>query len=425
MLISFKADQSVRLCCSNILQGESLRVGYINTVGGASGDMLIASMLDLGLSVEDLKTYLRRLDVRGFELSIVKSKRAGMPGTHLDVILDHEGSEVRSIKNFVTILEASDIPDDVKDDCVRIFNLIGKAESNVHGVPEENVHLHELGTIDTLIDVVGVIAGLRLLKIDKLYCSSLPMGSGTVKTQHGLLPVPVPATAEIFKLANIPVHPVASSSPPTGEMVTPTGAAILGSIAEFSQPVFTIDDTGCGLGTKNPETYPNVLTLVTGVVESSEINPKLTLIETNIDDSTGETLGYVFDQVLSLGARDAWMTPVQMKKNRPGVQISVLVDSELMDLVIQFLLKETSTFGVRTRGIQRVEAERTIRNVQCEYGTGRVKFKIIDEREISAHPEYEDCKRLAYENQVTLRQVYETLVKKASLKETTGSLHID
>ena len=143
MLISFKADQSVRLCCSNILQGESLRVGYINTVGGASGDMLIASMLDLGLSVEDLKTYLRRLDVRGFELSIVKSKRAGMTGTHLDVILDHEGSEVRSIKNFVTILEASDIPDDVKDDCVRIFNLIGKAESNVHGVPEENVHLHE------------------------------------------------------------------------------------------------------------------------------------------------------------------------------------------------------------------------------------------------------------------------------------------
>ena len=386
-----------------------MKIGYVNTLGGASGDMLIASLIDSGLNIEDLKAHLNRLNVGGFDLSAVKGKRAGMSGTHLDVKLDAEGTKIRGINNFVEVVESSEMSDDVKKDCVKIFNLIGRAEANVHGVREKDIHLHELGTVDTLVDVVGTIVGLKLLNVEKLYCSPIPIGSGTVKTDHGILAVPVPATAEIFKLSNIPVYPVSSSMPATGEMVTPTGAAILGAIAEFSQPVFKIESTGCGLGTRNPPSYPNVITFTTGMASVVQSQTRLSLVETNIDDSTGETLGYVFEQIFSMGARDVWMTSIQMKKNRPGIQLSVLVDSELTDAVVEFILMETSTFGVRTRFIDRVEAGRTTREVECKYGMAKVKFKILNEKEIAAHPEYEDCKKLAHENKVTLLEVYEAI----------------
>ena len=381
----------------------------MNTIGGASGDMLIASLIDSGLSIDDLKSQLNLLDVGGFELSVVKDKRAGMVGTHLDVDLDREGAEIRGISNFVNVVENSGISESAKKTCIDIFTLIGQAEANVHGVSENAVHLHELGTVDTLVDVVGTIVGLEMLQIGRVYCSPLPLGSGTVRTDHGLLAVPAPATAEIFRLTGTPVYPVGSSLPSTGEMVTPTGAAILGTIAEFSQPVFKIESTGCGLGTRNPDSYPNVITITTGTDGQVMAESKLTLIETNIDDSTGETLGYVFEQILSMGARDVWLTPIQMKKNRPGIQLSTLVDSELADAVIEYVLTETSTFGIRTRHINRVEAGRRIKEIECKYGVAKVKFKILDNKEISAHPEYEDCKKLAHENHVTLQEVYDAI----------------
>lgn len=394
-----------------------MKIGYVNTLGGASGDMLIASLIDSGLNIEHLQSQLELLNVGGFDLSVVKDKRAGMSGTHLDVDLDGEGAKIRGISNFVDTVENSRISDDVKKTCIKIFDLIGQAEANVHGVPGKDVHLHELGTVDTLVDVVGTIVGLELLHIEKVYCSPLPLGSGTVKTDHGVLAVPAPATAEIFKLADIPVYPVGSSLPSTGEMVTPTGAAILGVIAEFSQPIFKIESTGCGLGTRNPDSYPNVITFTTGTSNHAQADSKLTLIETNIDDSTGETLGYVFEQILSMGARDVWMTSIQMKKNRPGIQLSTLVDSQLADAVIEYILMETSTFGVRTRYIDRVEAGRETEEIECKYGIAKVKFKILDKKVISVHPEYEDCKKLAHENHVTLQEVYDAIKQKLYLAD--------
>ena len=236
-----------------------MKIGYVNTLGGASGDMLIASLIDSGLNIEHLRSQLELLNVGGFDLSVVKEKRAGMSGTHLDVDLDGEGAKIRGISNFVNTVENSGISDSVKNTCIKIFDLIGQAEANVHGVHSNDVHLHELGTVDTLVDVVGTIVGLELLHIEKVYCSPLPLGSGTVRTDHGVLSVPAPATAEIFKLAGVPVYPVGVSLPSTGEMVTPTGAAILGVIAEFSQPIFKIESTGCGLGTRNPDSYPKTV----------------------------------------------------------------------------------------------------------------------------------------------------------------------
>ena len=394
-----------------------MKIGYVNTLGGASGDMLIASLIDSGLNIEHLRSQLELLNVGGFDLSVVKEKRAGMSGTHLGVDLDGEGAKIRGISNFVDTVENSGISDSVKRTCIKIFDLIGQAEANVHGVRNNDVHLHELGTVDTLVDVVGTIVGLELLHIEKVYCSPLPLGSGTVRTDHGVLSVPAPATAEIFKLAGIPVYPVGASLPSTGEMVTPTGAAILGVIAEFSQPIFKIESTGCGLGTRNPDSYPNVITFTTGIRNQAQVDSKLTLIETNIDDSTGETLGFVFEQILSMGARDVWMTSIQMKKNRPGIQLSTLVDSELADAVIEYILMETSTFGVRTRYIDRVEAGRKTEEIECKYGIAKVKFKILDKKEISAHPEYEDCKRLANENHVTLQEVYDAIKQKLYLAD--------
>ena len=373
-----------------------MRVAYVQAMGGASGDMLLASLIDAGLKMKSLEEIVDLLGIRGVTFKESKSQRNAVSGTHVDVILDSEAERPRRWQDFVSMVEASSFSPNVKNKARRIFALIGEAESKVHGSDVEHVHLHELGTLDTLVDVVGVIAGLEILGVEKLFCSSLPTGSGTVQTAHGRVMVPAPATETILSMTSAPSHGPLTSMPSTGEMLTPTGAAILGSIAEFDAPVMKIELVGYGLGTRNPDSYPNALSLTIGEIDEEKTSKGLKLLETNLDDSTGEILGYVQQYLIAkAGIRDVWTTPISMKKDRPGVMLSVLVESSAEAETASFILRETSSLGIRTRTVERIIAERSIEELSLAIGTCNVKIKSLGGQVVSASPEFEDCKKIA------------------------------
>ena len=392
-----------------------VKVAYIHAIGGASGDMLLASMIDAGLSLNELRELVDTLGVSGIEFSVTKQDRLGVSGTHLNVELSDEASSSHRWQDFVTRVKSSGLSDDIKELSSHIFSLIGQTEAKIHGSDPDHVHLHELGTLDTLIDVVGVLRSLEIMGIEKVYCSSLPTGSGTVRSRHGLLPVPAPATAEILASTGTPSYPPPTNLPSTGEMLTPTGAAILGSIAEFVAPVIEITNVGYGLGTRNPKSYPNVLSLTIGELVSEPDSTDLVLLETNIDDITGELLGYVQEKLLDAGARDVWFTPIQMKKNRPATLLSTLVDADFKDLVVKILFTETTTLGIRVRNVERVLADRRIEKFRSSLGEVHVKVKILDGVPISVSPEYEDCKNISKLKSLPLIEVIDLIKHEAAV----------
>ena len=390
-----------------------MKAAYVNAIGGASGDMLLASLVDCGLDIEALSATLNMIGVSDFQLEPHLEDRQGVNGTYLDVQIDKADNRKRTPAEFVSLVKAAPISEKSKSRCIEVFNLIGEAEGALHGEDPGDVHLHELGTVDTLIDVAGVILGLEMLSIEKIYCSPLPTGSGTVKTQHGLLPVPAPATAFIMASRNIPCYPPPTHLPSTGEMVTPTGMALLAVLADFSQPIMNINTIGYGLGTRNPESYPNVLSIWIGEPTVPQNKNGIVLLETNLDDTTGETLGYVQENLLQMGARDVWFTPIQMKKNRPGITLSCLVNELDKINIADFIMLETSTLGIRVRPVERIEAERTIERFQASIGEIGVKLKKKDGVVVSVSPEYEDCKKIAIESNIPLQKVYSVVQQEA------------
>lgn len=387
---------------------------YIDALHGASGDMLLSSLLDLGLPVSFLENLTKKLGVDDLiVLKMTNSKRNGVSGTHLDVIIDSSELHNYRWQDFVDIVKKSDFSDYVKNTTSNIFNLIGRAESEVHGIDINQVEFHELGTLDTLFDVVGVISAIEELSIDKIYCSSLPRGSGTVNTAHGVLPVPPPATVKILEITQAPSFSPTNSMISTGEMITPTGTAILSTISDFASPAMKIYSSGCGLGTRDPDSYPNVTRVHMGSLLDDQSktfsNTELLLLETNIDDTSGEILGYVLEKLLDMGAKDVWYTPIQMKKNRPAIILSVLIDKDCFADISGFMFRETSTLGIRVRDINRVEAERRIEKFESTLGKVNIKIKMLDGLFVGAYPEYEDCKSIAVSTGISLFEVYNTL----------------
>jgi uncharacterized protein (TIGR00299 family) protein len=391
-----------------------LKVAYIHSIGGISGDMLLSSLVDLGLDLDDLKRELDNIGVVGFEFILSQADRNGVKGTHVDVKLDDHGKSVRSITDFVEIVKNSNLTEFVKNKSIEVFSLIGLAESKVHNVSLEEIHLHELGTVDTLVDVIGVIWGFEKLGFTKIFCSPLPIGSGTFKSSHGILPVPAPATAEIIRINRIPVYPPPANNPPTGELLTPTGTAIVSVLAEFSQPIIYIDKIGYGLGTRNPEFYPNVLSIWQGDLVEIDSSDGLLKMETNIDDSTGEIIGYVKEQLFTMGVKDVWVTAIQMKKNRPGVMLSVLLPSNLKSKVSDFLFNETSTLGIRIQTVDRIEAKRELLLFESSYGPINIKAKYLNGKMISCLPEYEDCRLIADKKHIPLTNILKIVEQEAS-----------
>jgi len=399
-----------------------MRIGYVDCFSGASGDMLVGALLDAGLDLDALRRELNKLPLEGYELTLEEQMRHGIRGTKFDVVLcscaQHGGYHHRHLPDIEALIEGSALSPQVKSRCLSTFHRLARAEARVHGTSVDKIHFHEVGAVDSIVDVVGFIAGLELLGVEVLYSSPLVLGGGTVQTEHGLLPAPAPATLEILAQVGAPLrrHPQADT-----ELLTPTAAALLADMAVFhpwaqgQQPPMTMDAVGYGFGTRELN-WPNAVRIWLGET-SSLMQDEVVLLECNLDDATGETLAYTLERCLAAGALDAWLTPIQMKKNRPGIKLSLLATSDLVAALSDLILRETPTLGVRYTTYQRRKAARQIRTVRTPWGEVHVKEKILDGAIVSLSPEYEDCARLAHEANVPLAKVYEAAEQsgKASL----------
>ena len=392
---------------------------YFDCFSGISGDMALGALLDAGLSLDALRAELDKLQLDGWSVDAERGLRRYLSGTRALVHAPEQATH-RHLSDVQSIIDVSALAPELKLRAIHVFTLLAEAEGQVHGIPAGQVHFHEVGALDAIIDIVGVIAGLALLGIKEVYASALPLGTGWARAAHGALPLPAPAVLALLAGAHAPTIPDDTSF----ELVTPTGAALLAGLAEFRRPPMRIDRVGYGLGARDLE-RPNVLRVWLGEVDkpisrqadkqiegnsvsqSPIPNPQSPiLLETNIDDQPAEQLAYAIEQLFALGALDAWLAPIQMKKGRAATLLSTLVPAELEDAAVALLMRETSTLGLRRRAVERHVAEREIVDVETPLGRVRVKRKRWHGQDLGAAPEYEDCARLARAHGLPLREVY-------------------
>jgi len=390
------------------------KVAYFDCFSGASGDMIIGSLLDAGLDFKVLKKGLAGLDFHGYELTAEKVLRSSITATKFNVVLveeEHEPSHEslhhhRGLSEILNIINTGNIPDNVKLKSSEIFRKLGQVEAGIHGVPLEEVHFHELGAVDTIIDIVGTVFALETLKIERVYSSPLAVGSGTVKTAHGILPVPAPATLQILANAGAPIINAPPSENPPGELLTPTGAVLITYLASgFRQPKLKLEKVGYGAGNKQFSTWPNVVRIWIGEEDDAANDDGLVLLETNIDDMNPQIYGYLMEKLFAEKAADVWFTPIQMKKNRPAIMLSVLAPSTLEGKLSEIIMKETSTLGIRSRAVSRHMAQREIIEFDSSLGRAHAKIKRFGQDILAVSPEYDDCRRLALEHNLPLHEV--------------------
>jgi uncharacterized protein (TIGR00299 family) protein len=384
-------------------------IAYLDCHSGISGNMFLGALLDAGLSFADLQRVLATLPLSGYELQYERFSDKGIQGSHFDVHLTEEDQPTRHLTDIQRILHAAPLAPRVRELALSIFQKLAEAEAHVHGTSIAEVHFHEVGAVDAIMDIVGAAWAIETLGIAQIYASPLPLSGGHVKTAHGLLPVPAPATLEILRRVSAPWRP----SPAEGEMVTPTGAAILATCARFEQPAMTIERVGYGFGRKTFP-WPNCLRACLGsplgsTAPTSDETPDtdwVGVLACNIDNMTGEALGDLMERLLAIGALDVSYLPLHMKKNRPAVMLTVICQFTESERLSRFILAETSTLGVRVQQVQRRKAQRSQEQIVTPLGPLRVKVKRLGARIISAAPEYEDCRRLAREKQVSLEEIY-------------------
>lgn len=379
-----------------------MRVLYFDGFAGISGDMTVGALLDLGLEFAVLENEIARLGLRGYQLRVSKVKRAGFAATKFDVEVDEAQQPARTFVGIREMIEQSALSDGVKGRSMRIFAKLAEAEARVHGSSVDHVHFHEVGAVDSIIDIVGAAIGFEFLGVEKYISSPLRVGFGSLKAAHGLMPIPAPGTAELLR--GLPVYAGDSE----GEFVTPTGAAIIAALCESSGalPAMQIDRLGYGAGTRDPQGFPNVLRLVLGDVgEALAGEPEIIVIETNIDDMNPQAFGFVMDRAFTLGALDVFFTPVQMKKDRPGAMLTVLCEVKDFEALANLILSETTTLGVRYYRAERRTLERAFETVETPYGEVRVKVARQQSRVMHVQPEYEDCAKRASETGVSLIEV--------------------
>jgi hypothetical protein len=378
-----------------------MKIAYADCFSGISGDMFLASLLDAGLPLEVLQDGIEKLKLpEKVELRLSDTRKGALRAANLEVIVPHSHQH-RHLSDILEILNNSQLSDPVKEKTGQIFTLLAEAEARVHGEPVEQVHFHEVGALDSIVDVTGAVLGLEALGIERLYASPLPYGAGTINSDHGLLPLPAPATLEVLRLARAPLRP----SPAEVELVTPTGAAILGALATFERPNLTITGTGIGAG-KRDLPWPNLMRLIVGETPANGTS-EMVQLETNIDDMNPQFYGYLMEKLFAAGARDVFLTPVQMKKNRPGTLLGVIALRRDEAALAELILRETTTLGLRVQQIERYAAQREFRQIPTRFGSLTVKQKILDGQIIQSVPEYDECVRLAKENNVSLTEIYQ------------------
>ena len=379
---------------------------YFDCFAGASGDMILGALIAAGVEPEAFKQQLSLLGVQGYSIDFETVDRSGISATHARVNTAHEHAH-RHLSDILKIIYDSRLSDAVKDRAAKIFSRLAEAEARVHNEPLDHVHFHEVGALDAIIDVVGAAICFELLGIERFAASPLHVGSGTVDMDHGRYPVPPPAVAELLK-------GVAFYSTDTlGELVTPTGAAIITTVCTDYGPIpqMKLQQTGYGAGTRQYEKFPNALRVLIGEVHSAAstatADERLWMIETNMDDISPQILGHVMERAFDLGALDCYFTSVQMKKNRPGVLLSILCRAEERPSLSELLFSETTTLGIRSHEVERRALQREIVAVETQYGRIDVKVAQLNGHILKAMPEYEQCRQAARDANVPLRVVEE------------------
>jgi hypothetical protein len=406
-----------------------MKIAYFDTFSGASGDMIVGSLLDAGLSLDDLRAELGRLGLDGYTIEVGRTRRGALDCAKFHVHVEHAGHgdgpghghhhhhhhhhEHRTLGDIVGMIDASSLADGVKDRAQRVFRRLAEAEGAVHGEPVDRIHFHEVGAVDSIVDIVGAAVGLERLGVERVASGPLRFGSGFVECQHGTIPLPAPATvrlAEGFPVEHTEIE---------GELTTPTGAAILTALAESFGPAppMTLDASGLGAGSADRAERPNALRVLLGETEDAA-SDRVVVLEANIDDATPEVIGYASGALLDAGALDVFAVPIQMKKSRPAALLSVIARPELRSKLEAILFRETTTFGVRRREELRTTLARRTVEIDVPGGTVRVKLGMLAGEVVTAAPEYEDCARLARERGVPLRRVYDA-ARQAAAREAT------
>jgi hypothetical protein len=387
-----------------------MKIAYFDCFSGISGDMVLSALVDAGLNFDILKEELQKLPITNYKIKSKKTIKKGIACTKVSVITE---AKTESSTKMIELIEKSSLSGDIKQKSKEIIERIEKAEAKVHGKINskiKDVYFHELSSIDTIIDVVGAVIGIKQLGIDKVYSSSLNVGSGMIKIKHGILPAPGPATCELLK--GVPVY----SNGIKKELTTPTGAAIITTFAtEFGHlPEMKIDKIGYGAGDFELEEQANLLRVIIGKAKALHSRDyeedMVTLIETNIDDLSPEIYEYCFEQLFNAGALDVYLTPIIMKKSRPGIILSVISASDKVDELTSIIFKETSSIGVRLYEVRRIKLHRHNIKINTEFGKIEAK-KVIFEGKTKIIPEYEVCKKIAKEKGIPLKEIYSKIVK--------------
>lgn len=405
---------------------EVMTILYYDCFSGISGDMNLGALIDLGVDPDYLKSELSRLDLKGYNLEWGTGSRKGITGTRVTVKIqpdnptkqkgsentqnakDHQQSSHRNLNDIRMIIENNSLNNNIKHKSLEVFLKVAEAEAKIHNKSVDEIHFHEVGAVDSIVDIVGAAICIDYLKPDKIFSSSVELGGGFVECAHGILPVPAPATTEILK--DIPVKYGAVQS----EATTPTGAAILASfVDEFTDRLhFKISKTGYGIGTREND-IPNVLRIHLGELEAPpgsgmEIHTAA-LIECNIDDMNPEMFGYIMDQLFEQGADDVFITPIMMKKARPASKLSVLCNHTIEDNIIKLLLTHTTSLGVRKHIVEKTLLKREYQKLKTKYGNVTLKTAIYNGKRLKYKPEYEDCIRLAKENNIPVHVIYQEI----------------
>ena len=392
------------------------RIAYIQPIGGASGDMMLGALTDLGMPIEHLEAELGKLNVGGYRLEARQETRCEMRGTYLNVEL--EDKTRYSPRQLLETVEGSSLSQPVIERSCEVLKALWTAECRVHGETPDILELEELGSVDTLVDVVGSVVGFEYLGVDGIHAGPLVIGNATPPRWAGGYSNPAPATLELIAAAGAPVIGDKPMYEEAGELTTPTGAALITTLAAFGRPAFSVDRVGLGLGTKDPAGFPNALRVWLGELAQAESasavqQGEVVLLETNLDDVSGLVLGYTQERLFAIGALDVWNTPILMKKNRPATLLSVLVLKDKEREATEVILRETPTLGIRTRPVDRYVAGRQMVTIETKMGPISVKVKLLDGKAISAAPEPDEVRRIALESGTPFQEVYQQATEEA------------
>ena len=385
-----------------------MKIAYLDCVSGISGDMTLGALVDIGIPLDDLQQGIDSLGIAGCVLEAMEVKRHGFRATKVNV--RHEPEHVhRHLHHIVEMIEGSSLSDSQKALAIRIFTRLGEAEARVHGTTIEKVHFHEVGAVDSIADIVGSAIGWDLLGVDRVVCSNVPTGSGVIQIAHGRVTVPAPATAELLR--QVPL----ADSPVESELTTPTGAAIIACIVDqFDRlPPMTIERIAYGAGDRDFKEQPNLLRLIVGEQKERQSQDRILVLETNLDDVTGEVVAHCQQRLMSAGALDVFTTAIQMKKGRPAVKLTVLCEQNHREQLERIIFLETETLGIRRWHVERTTLKRRGAQVETDWGTVKGKQFEFEGRQFFT-PEYDDCREIALKNGVPLRAVQEAAWKLGS-----------